>query len=54
MIGKVYPIRAAIRFAIGKLRLSFGAVMTPTQMFHFGFGTDGLQEYIDIPRPQNC
>jgi hypothetical protein len=30
----------------------FGRVMTRTQMFHFGFGTSGLQEYIDIPGPQ--
>ena len=50
----VSEFKQGIRFAIGTLRLYFRAVMTPTQMFHFGFGMGDLQEYIDIPRPQNC
>jgi hypothetical protein len=36
-----------------RIRLSFRAVMTRTQMSHFGFGTDGLQEYINIPSSSN-
>jgi hypothetical protein len=34
------------------LRLSFRAVMTRTQLFHFGFVADEAREYIDIPGPQ--
>jgi hypothetical protein len=36
------------------VRLSFRAVMTRTQMVHFGFGTNVLQEYIDIPSSRIC